>query len=194
MKKIGLTGGIGSGKSTVAEIFLGLGIPVFNSDLIARKLQNEDAELKKNIATVFGSEIYIDGKLDRGKIAEMVFTDKKKLEQLNSIVHPAVANAFEKFCEENENAKYVIKEAAILFEIGAEKALDKMIVVSAPDELRINRVMERDLVSREEVLRRMNNQLLQEDKVKKADFVIINDGQELILPQLMSIHEKLSVF
>ncbi len=193
MKKIGLTGGIGSGKSTVAEIFRHLGIAVFVSDGVARKLQEEDVDLKKEIVEIFGKGIYSDGNLNRRKIAEIVFKDKKKLEQLNTVIHPAVANAFEKFRRENANAKYVLKEAAILFEIGDDEFLDNMIVVFAPDELRIKRVMERDKITREEVLERINNQMPQEEKVKKADVVIVNDGKELISPQVVAIHSKLFV-
>ena len=193
MKKIGLTGGIGSGKSTVAEIFRHLGIPVFNSDEEARKLQDENVEVKKAIAKIFGETIYVNGKLNREKVASIVFADKKKLEELNAIVHPAVAKAFELFCTQHKNSPFVLKEAAILFEIGAEKLLDGMIVVAAPDELRILRVMDRDGSSREDVLKRMKNQLPQEDKVKKADYLIVNDGKQMLIPQVLEIKGKMTV-
>jgi dephospho-CoA kinase len=191
MKKIGLTGGIGSGKSTVAEIFRHLGIPVFNSDEIARKLQEEDESLKGEIAGIFGNEIYQNGKLDRAKVASIVFSDPEKLKQLNAVVHPAVGKAREQFFLENAKLKYVIQEAAILFEIGLEKSLDGMIVVTAPDEIRIQRVMERDKISREDVLLRIKNQLSQEEKVKKADFVIQNDGKSMLVPQIVEIDKQL---
>ncbi len=192
MKKIGLTGGIGSGKSTVAEIFSRLGIPVFISDSIAKELQETDEQLKKQITDLFGEDLYSGDKLNRSKLAELVFADKKKLEQLNAVVHPAVAKAFEKFCEANRDAKYVLKESAILFEIGDDKNLDGMIVVAAPDELRIQRVMQRDGVEKANVVQRMNNQMKQEEKVKKADFCIVNDATQLLIPQVLRINETLS--
>ncbi len=191
MKKIGLTGGIGSGKSTVAEIFSRLGVPVFISDTVAKELQEHDPHFKKAIAELFGEDLYSGNKLNRAKLAQLVFADKKKLEQLNAVVHPAVANAFEKFCEANRDAKYVLKESAILFEIGDDKNLDGMIVVSAPDELRIQRVMQRDGVEKASVVQRMNNQMKQEEKVKKAAFCILNDESQLLIPQVLRINETL---
>ncbi|CAN5848215.1 dephospho-CoA kinase [soil metagenome] len=194
MKKIGLTGGIGSGKSTVAEIFSRLGIPVFISDRIAASLQETDEDLKKEIIKIFGTSIYSDGKLNRRKVAEFVFADKKMLEQLNAAVHPAVGKAFEKFCLDNKNADYVLKESAILFEIGDDKNLDGMIVVTAPDELRIHRVMFRDGVEKEEVLQRMKNQMRQQEKVEKASHVILNDEQQLLIPQVLFVNDALLIF
>jgi dephospho-CoA kinase len=191
MKKIGLTGGIGSGKSTVAEIFSRLGIPVFVSDLVAKQLQDEDEKLVGEISKIFGKEIYSDNQLNRAALAAVVFADKKKLAQLNEVVHPAVARAFEKFCEENKQAKYVLKESAILFEIGDDKNLDGMIVVTAPDELRIQRVMQRDGVEREAVLQRIKNQLSQEAKAQKANYLVINDEESLLIPQVLAISEKI---
>ncbi len=191
MKKIGLTGGIGSGKSTVAEIFSRLGVPVFNSDNAARQLQEENEELINGIIKLFGSEIYAEKKLNRTKVAEIVFADKNKLNELNKIVHPAVGKAFEKFCEENKESKYILKEAAILFEIGDEKNLDKMIVVTAPDELRIKRVMNRDGSTFEHVQKRIKNQISQEEKASKADFTLVNDEIQLLLPQVLKLHEQL---
>ncbi len=191
MKKIGLTGGIGSGKTTVAEVFRRLGVPVFMSDDVARNLQEEDPEVKAAIQELFGPAIYAGGKLDREKVAGIVFTNKKKLEQLNAIVHPAVAKAFRQFCEAHHDKKYVLKEAAILFETGGHKQLDGMIVVTAPEELRASRVMRRDNVSREEVQRRMKHQWAEEEKVTKADFVIVNDEKSLVVPQVVEIDEVL---
>lgn len=192
MKKIGLTGGIGSGKSMVAEIFSRMGVPVFISDDVAKELQEEDEEVRQAISGVFGKEIYSGHTLNRGKLAEIVFADKKKLEQLNAIVHPAVGKAFEKFCEQNSNAKYVLKESAILYEIGDDKNLDAMIVVTAPDELRIKRVMLRDGIEKEAVLKRMKNQVKQEEKAGKANYVIVNDEQQLLIPQVFAVNEKIN--
>ena len=192
MKKIGLTGGIGSGKSTVASIFSQLGVPVFNSDFIARELQDNDPALKKNIQTIFGSEIYNNGKLDRVQLAGIVFTDKNKLDQLTAIVHPAVAQAFDTFCEVHKNAKYILKEAAILFEIGDDQNLDSMLVVAAPFELRLSRVTKRDGITEEQVLKRLANQFSQDEIIKKADFVIVNDEIQMLLPQVLALHNQLS--
>lgn len=191
MKKIGLTGGIGSGKSTVAQVFRALGVPVFVSDDEARRLQENDPEVVKAIAALFGKEIYKDGKLDRAKVATVVFADKEKLSQLNAIVHPAVGKAFEKFCATHNDAPYVIKEAAIIFEHSLEKQLDGVITVTAPDEVRIARVMTRDQAEREAVIRRMQNQMPQEEKAKRSAFVIMNDGKEMLLPQVLKIDAAL---
>lgn len=192
MKKIGLTGGIGSGKSTVAEIFSRLGVPVFVSDDVAKRLQEEDEEVRKAIKGIFGEEIYEGKKLDRAKVAGIVFADKQKLEQLNAIVHPAVGKAFEVFCQKHRHANFILKESAILFEIGDDKNLDGMIVVTAPDELRITRVMKRDGVEQEAVVKRMKNQVKQEEKAKKADFCIANDEQQLLIPQVIDVFRKLA--
>lgn len=191
MKKIGLTGGIGSGKSTVAQVFRALGVPVFVSDDEARRLQESDAEVVNAIAALFGKEIYKDGKLDRAKVATVVFADKEKLSQLNAIVHPAVGKAFDAFCITHNAAPYVIKEAAIIFEHGLEKQLDGVITVTAPDEVRIARVMTRDQAEREAVIRRMQNQMPQEEKAKRSAFVIMNDGKEMLLPQVLKIDAAL---
>jgi dephospho-CoA kinase len=193
MKKIGLTGGIGSGKSTVAEIFSRLGVPVFISDKVARELQENDAGLIAATQKIFGEEIYKDHKLDRAKLAEIVFSDKEKLEQLNAIVHPAVGKAFEKFCRENSGSAYVLKESAILYEIGDEKNLDGMIVVTAPDDLRKERVSERDGITAEEVEQRIKNQMSQEKKAERAGFVLENDEEKLLLPQVLKVHSALLV-
>ncbi len=192
MKKIGLTGGIGSGKSTVASIFSQLGVPVFNSDFIARELQDNDPALKKNIQTIFGSEIYNNGKLDRVQLAGIVFTDKNKLDQLTAIVHPAVAQVFDTFCEVHKNANYILKEAAILFEIGDDQNLDCMLVVAAPFQLRVARVTKRDGITEEQVLKRLANQFSQDEIIKKADFVIVNDEIQMLLPQVLALHNQLS--
>lgn len=191
MLKIGLTGGIGSGKSTVARVFSELGVPVFVSDEQARLLQDGDEELKAQIVSAFGASVYRDGKLDRAKMAEIVFADPEKLRQLNAMVHPAVRKAFGAFCAQHSKSPYVINEAAILYETGLDKTLDKIIVVTAPDALRIERVMARDGVTEEAVRSRMQQQMPQEEKERKADFLILNDGKELLLPQVLRIHNSL---
>ena len=191
MKKIGLTGGIGSGKTTVAEIFSRLGVPVFVSDNVARELQEKDAGVVNAIRDIFGPGIYEGNKLDRAKLAEIVFADKQKLAKLNAIVHPAVAAAFEKFCRDNAGAPYVLKESAILYEIGDEKNLDGMIVVTAPEDVRKKRVSARDEVSPEEVEQRMKNQMTDEEKISRADFVLMNDEEQLLIPQVLKVNSEI---
>ncbi|TND08498.1 MAG: dephospho-CoA kinase [Bacteroidetes bacterium] len=192
MKKIGLTGGIGCGKSYVAEIFRKLGIPVYEADAEARLLQQHDPALKNAIAGLFGKNIYLpDGMLDRKKVAEQVFSDPEKMNRLNALVHPAVARHFETWIAENAETPYIIKEAAILFESGAYRQTDAVIVVTAPTDLRIARVMKRDGAGREEVEKRMKAQWTEEEKIKLAQFVIRNDEKELLIPQVLRIHEEL---
>lgn len=192
MIKVGLTGGIGSGKSTVAKIFQEMGVPVFISDEEAKQIQDSSAAVKAAIIALLGNEIYTaEGKLDRAQTAAAVFSDKEKLKQLNAIVHPAVAEAFRLFCEKYKDAPYVIKEAAILFETGLNKQLDKMITVTAPDELRIKRVMERDGADEDAIRKRFSNQMPQEEKAGLSDFVIVNDEKELLLPQVVKINAGL---
>ncbi len=193
MLKIGITGGIGSGKSTVCKVFELLGVPVYNSDLEAKKIQNEDAGVKTAILKEFGESILNpDGMIDRTLLAAIVFNDKEKLQKLNSIVHPAVARHFDNWLELNKSSNYVIKEAAILIESGAHKTVDKIILVLAPIEVRINRTIKRDKISEELVRQRINNQLSDEEKIKRSDFIIYNDEQQLLIPQIIAIHEQLN--
>ena len=189
MLKIGLTGGIGSGKSTVAKIFETLGVPVYNADEEAKKMMNSDEELKASLINNFGAETYKDGLLDRKYLAAIVFNDDHKLELLNSLIHPATIRDASEWIKK-QNSPYVIKEAALIFEAGAADMLDLVIGVSAPHELRIKRVMNRDGVSREEVLKRMSSQLDDEVKMKRCDFVITNDEKSLIIPQVLSLHSQ----
>ena len=187
MLKIGLTGGIGSGKSTVAKIFETLNIPVYNADEETRRLMNTDGELKLAITKNFGTETYKNGVLDRKYLAAVVFNDNHKLELLNSLVHPATIRDAGKWMNKQKSI-YVIKEAALLFEAGATGMLDHVIGVAAPRELRIKRVMDRDGVSRDEVVKRIKYQLDDEIKMMRCDFVITNDEQVLVIPQVMKLH------
>ncbi|MBW0178203.1 dephospho-CoA kinase [Sediminibacterium sp.] len=189
MLKIGLTGGIGSGKSTVAGIFRVLGIPVFDADANTRSLMETDSELQTGILSLFGDKAYEDGKLNRKWIADIVFNDPFQLEKLNALVHPATIAAAESWAD-RQTASYVIKEAALFFEAGSSEGMDYIIGVYAPQHLRINRVMKRDGVSREEVLSRMNKQIQEEIKMRLCDFVILNDDQHLVIPQVLQLHEK----
>jgi dephospho-CoA kinase len=187
--KIGLTGGIGSGKSTVAGIFKVLGIPVFDADANARQLMETDKTLQSGIVALFGDKAYEDGRLNRKLIADIVFNDPFQLEKLNALVHPAAINAGESWAKK-QNAIYVIKEAALFFEAGSTEGMDYIIGVYAPQHIRINRVMKRDSISREEVMSRMKRQIQEEIKMRLCDFVILNDDQHLVIPQVLQLHEQ----
>ncbi|MBG9378151.1 dephospho-CoA kinase [Panacibacter sp. DH6] len=188
--KVGLTGGIGSGKSTVARIFKTLGVPVFDADAAAKKVMNEDVALKQQVTALFGEEAYIKNELNRKYIASVVFNDSFKLEQLNAIVHPATIAAGEAWMNK-QTTPYTLKEAAIFFESGSAAGLDYMIGVFAPQHLRIRRVMQRDNITREEVLSRMSKQIDEFLKMKLCDFVISNDEQSLLIPQVLNVHGQL---
>ena len=190
MLKIGITGGIGSGKTTVAKVFEVLGIPVYNADLAAKRLMNEDALLKEKIKQEFGAAVYKNEKLDNKYLAQIVFSSEEKLELLNSIVHPATINDANNWMV-NQSTPYTLKEAALLFESGAAELLDYVIGVTAPAPVRLQRVMHRDNVSREEVMARMNKQLDEEIKMKLCNFIITNDEQQLLIPQVLALHETI---
>ena len=190
--RVGLTGGIGSGKSTVAQIFEVLGIPVYYADVAAKRLMNENAELRSAVTTIFGEQAYANKILDRKYISSIVFSDPAKLELLNAIVHPATKKDGEAWMQE-QTSPYAIHEAALIFEAKVSERLDHVIGVSSPVELRIKRAMERDQVSREEVLERMEQQLDEDIKMSKCDYVLINDEQQLLIPQVLSLHEKLII-
>src|ERR1035437_5555216 len=191
MLKIGITGGIGCGKTTVCKVFELLGIPVYYADDEAKKLLDFDENVKKNILQTFGISILNDtGIIDRKKLASFVFNNKEKLEKLNSIVHPAVNLHFEDWLKKYSSQKYILKEAAILFESGAYKLVDKVIAVIAPIELKINRAMQRDKITREQVMQRMSNQMKDEEIIKRSQFFIHNDEQQLLIPQIISLHNQ----
>lgn len=190
MLKVGITGGIGSGKSTIAKIFETLGIPVYYADAAAKKLMNEDEALKQNIIAAFGNDAYKNGQLNRQFIADVVFNNPEKLQQLNALTHPATIAAAEEWMKK-QITKYALKEAALIFESDAHKHLDYVIGISAPVELRLHRTMQRDGISQEDVLARMARQMNEEEKIKRCDFIIVNDEQQLVLPQVLALHEKL---
>ena len=191
MKKVGLTGNIGSGKTTISKFFKILNIPVFNSDLVSKQILIENQDIKFKIEDIFGSNSYDGKKLNTSYIAQIVFNDKETLKQLNQLIHPLVQQSFEHWSERNKNYPYLIKEAAILFESNSYKKLDKIICVTAPDELRIGRIIKRNGLSRTQVLQRMNNQMNQFKKAKLSDYVIKNDHQCLITTQVLDIHDDL---
>ena len=192
--RVGVTGGIGSGKSTVCRIFEALGIPVYDADHWAKWLVANDKELKTKMVDAFGSETYLaDGTYNRSYIAGRVFSNKKELELLNALIHPAVAVHSNNWHEEQLQAgtPYTIKEAALMIESGSHHELDRLVVVTAPENLRIERVMKRDGVGKEAVLARLRNQLPESDKVKLADYIVENDENQLLLPQIWNIHKAL---
>jgi dephospho-CoA kinase len=192
MLKIGITGGIGSGKSTVCRIFASLGIPVYNADQRAKWLMTNDAVLIDSIKKLFGPEAYYEnGQLNRQHISEIIFTEPKKREELNALVHPAVWRDGDRWNEENQSAPYTLKEAALIFESGGDRLLDKIIAVTAPEDLRITRVVRRDGVERAAVKARIAAQMPEAEKAARADFVIVNDGQRLLIPQVLEIHRAL---
>lgn len=189
MIKVGLTGGIGSGKTTVARIFETLGIPVYYADDAAKRLMNSNEELKSLIIKHFGEESYQQGELNRKYIASIVFNDKEKLELLNSLTHPVTMQDALVWMNK-QTTPYVIKEAALLFESGAAEQLDYIIGVYAPQHIRIKRVMDRDKTTIEEVMKRVSRQIDEEMKMKLCDFVITNNAQQLVIPQVLELDKK----
>ena len=191
-KIVGLTGGIGSGKTTIANQFKSLGVPIYIADDEAKKLMNSDIVLKK-IKKTFGEELVDDNILNREKLAQIVFSNPEKLKQLNQIVHPEVKKHFLKWLNKHKNHPYVIKEAAILFESGSYKDCDFIITVTAPLEIRIQRILKRDNTTREDILNRIKNQWNDEDKVSKSDFVIQNEDVNEALKKTYEIHNLLNI-
>ena len=178
MIKVGLTGGIGSGKSTVSKILISKGFSVYNSDNRAKWLMNNDDNLKSNIISIFGDKAYLKGSLNRKYLSAKVFNDSLKLKELNNLVHPLVAIDFKNWLIHQKSKDFVFKEAAILIESGAYKEMDKIIVLSCPENIRLERVLKRDGNSPELVKKRMQNQISETEKINHADFVIKNNGSE----------------
>lgn len=190
--KIGITGGIGSGKTTVCRIFETLGIPVYYADERAKWLMINNPTVKNEIIQLFGKEAYSgNGELNRQHIADIAFQDPDKLKQLNQIVHPAVLSDGEKWHRKQVSVPYTLKEAALLFESGSYLQLDKIITVTAPLEIRIQRVIERDKTDREKVFSRIKFQMPEEEKIALSQYIIINDGQHSLIRQVLDIHNKL---
>jgi dephospho-CoA kinase len=190
--KIGITGGIGSGKTTVARIFEVLGIPVYYADDAAKRIMNEDPQVREAIIKKFGELSYKDGMLNREYLASIVFHDKKKLAALNALVHPAtIRNSIQWM--KCQTAPYAIREAALIFESGVQDQLDYVIGVSAPAELRIERAIQRDKLTRQQVLDRMDRQINETIKMRLCDFVIVNDNKKPLIQQVLKLHEKFLV-
>lgn len=191
MLRVGITGGIGSGKTTVCQIFATLGIPIYYADVRAKELMVADAEVIQQIKSLFGDDAYHKGQLNRKYIADRVFHDKNLLQQLNAIVHPAVFQDTLNWYQTHHDKAYTLYEAAIMYESGSYKLLDKIITVFAPLEDRIERTIQRDHISREEVLERIDKQLPEEEKMKRADFIIYNDHSQPLIEQVLTIHGQL---
>jgi len=191
MLLVGVTGGIGSGKSLVCQILEKLGIPVYYADQEARRLMNTDEGLVLGVKELLGEEAYREGELDRKHVASLVFGRPDLLLELNELVHPAVRSDFRKWAGRQKGVPYVVEEAALLFESGSAEEFDLIVVVDAPEELRIRRVSDRDGITGEQVRRRMSGQMPPEEKRERADEVVINDGERMLLPQVVALHEKL---
>jgi len=191
MYQVGLTGGIGSGKTLVCSVLEKLGVPVYYADVEAIRLMNGDQDVLKQIVELFGRETYRGGSLDRAFLAQRVFGYPEMLAKLNAIVHPAVRNDYSLWVGRQHDTPYVVEEAAILFESGANRFFDRSVLVYAPEVLRISRVMQRDGVEEKGVRRRMMHQMDEKEMKELADDIIINDGKEMLLPQIIRIHQKI---
>lgn len=185
--KLGVTGGIGSGKTSVCKVFTVLGIPVFSADRIAREIMDRDRNIIMKINSIAGKDLYSNGYLDRMALASLIFNNNALLEKVNSLVHPVVFDHFATW-EKNQTTPYVIMEAAILFESGASKLVDKIATIVAPVEERISRVTQRSKLSRQQVLERMKNQLDDEARIKLSDYVIHNSENDMVIPAILEIH------
>lgn len=192
MIRIGITGGIGSGKSIVSEIFHLQGVPLYNADQEAKKLNDFSSHIREQLTLQIGNDLYIDGKLDRKKLASIIFHDSRKLAIVNSIIHPELARHFTEWCQQREHYQMVILDAALLIEAGFYRLVDKVIMVQAPRELRIARVMQRDRSTRDEVEARINSQLPEEEKIKYAGYVICNDNRHSLLKQASELIRKIA--
>jgi len=190
MLKVAITGGIGSGKSLVCQVFKTLGIPIFDADAVSNQLVEHDAALKTAIIELFGKEAYKNNIYNRKYIASIVFSQAEMLQALNALVHPKAIEAAKQWFEKQQTP-YAIKEAAILFESNSEKDIDIIIGVTAPEKVRIERVMQRTGYSKEEVIKRMQQQMPDEEKMAKCNYVIQNNDTDAILPQILQIHQQL---
>jgi dephospho-CoA kinase len=191
--KLGVTGGIGSGKTSVCRVFNSLGIPVFSADQEAKRIMENDKSIISSLNAIAGKNLYLNGTLDRAELAALIFNDNTLLEKVNSLIHPVVLDHFKSW-EKEQTSPYVIMEAAILFESGASKLVDRIAVVVAPVEERVDRVIQRNSLTREQVLQRMHNQIDDERRIKLSDYVIYNAENDMIIPAILKIHEELLAF
>jgi dephospho-CoA kinase len=191
--KLGVTGGIGSGKTSVCRVFNVLGIPVFSADPEAKEIMDNDAGIIRRINSIAGKDLYSNGSLDRMELAALIFNDNTLLEKVNSLIHPVVFDHFKRW-ETEQTAPYVIMEAAILFESGGSKLVDRIATVAAPLEERVQRVINRNRLSRDQVLERMRNQMDDDARIKLSDYVIHNSEKDMIIPAILKIHEDILTF
>jgi len=189
-RRLGVTGGIGSGKTTVCRIFRVLGVPVFVADAAAREVMNNDPGIRERINSIAGEDLYSGGELDRMELARLIFNRPEMLKSVNAAVHPVVLQIFSKWADESD-APYVIMEAAVLFESKADTFVDRVVSISAPVEERIARVMGRNELSREQVIERINNQLEDDEREEQSYYVINNADNEMIIPEILKIHEDM---
>jgi dephospho-CoA kinase len=191
MLRVGITGGIGSGKTVVCQVFATLGVPVFFADNAARYLMENDEQLISGIRALLGDDVYTAGGLNREKVSAIIYSDPGKREQLNALVHPATIRLGQDWLQKQQ-APYVLKEAAIFFESGSYKDMDLMMGVYAPKEVRIERAMKRGNLSREQVLAIMSQQMDEDEKMKRCDYVVTNDNVQPVIPQVLTLHDRLS--
>ncbi len=191
MLKVGLTGGIGSGKSVVGKIFQLLDIPIYVADIEAKKIMHSNKTVQQQLITTFGKEVYTsENTINKAYLASVIFNRPDALEQINAIVHPAVRSDFQQWCLLQKNAPYIIQESAILFDTGIYRQFDKTITVTANEKLRIQRVMQRDNITEKQVAERIKNQLSEEQRINKADFIVYNNT-EMLIPQILKIHQTI---
>ena len=192
MLSIGITGGIGSGKSTVCKVFKVLGVPVFQADLVAKGIQNEDPFIRESLIGLFGSTIYDENQLlNRQKLAQIIFNNQSYLERVNQLIHPAVRNKYEQWKVQMEKFPYVLYEAAILFETGGARSFDYTILVVADEHERLDRVIKRDQLTSDAILQRMSRQMKDAEKIRLADFIIENNDNQLIIPEILKLDQFL---
>jgi dephospho-CoA kinase len=188
--KLGVTGGIGSGKTTVCKVFTVLGIPVFSADIEAKRIQDSDRALQIKINSLAGKDLFSSGKLDRPEMAKLIFSNSDLLAKVNSVVHPAVFEYFSEWVKKQESP-YVVMEAAILFESGAYRMMDRIVTVVTPMEERIERLVKGNKLSREQVTERIKNQIDDESRIKRSDYIIFNSENDMIIPAVLGIHREM---
>jgi dephospho-CoA kinase len=191
--KLGITGGIGSGKTSVCRVFDVLGIQVFSADRVASEIVENEGAIRNNLNSITGRDLYKNGSLDRMELAGIIFNDNAILEKVNLLVHPLVFDRFSKWADVQES-KYVIMEAAILFESGASAIVDRIATVVAPVDQRVERVIQRNKLSREQVMERIQNQMDDETRMKLSDYVIYNSENDMIIPSILKIHDDIITF
>jgi len=191
MIKVGITGGIGSGKSLVCQVFSKLGVPVYYADSAAKRLSETDPEIRDNLTVLLGRDIYLGGSLNRTKMSALIFNDKSLLEKVNRIIHPKVAEDFLLWCKGKTHHPYVIQESAILFESKAYMLFDKYITVTSPEDVRIQRILSRNEMTLDKIRAIMKNQLSDHEKATRSHYIINNDGVKPILPQILLFHQEL---